>query len=431
MAVNVPPRQLTGGAGAPAPTHRELSPRAGRGPVVRHPRYDLHQRPFLVIWEVTRACDLACRHCRAEARPDRDRLELTTGEGMRLMEEVAAFGSPPPLLVLTGGDPFKREDLFDLVRYGSDIGLPVSVSPSGTPLVTPQRLARLREAGAVALSLSVDGSTPEIHDGFRRVPGVFRWTLNAWKAARELGFKVQINTTVTPHNVEDLPNILALVRELGAMTWSVFFLVPTGRGRTLGQLSAEEMEDVLHFLYEADKVVPLKTTEGHQFRRVVLQRQVLERLGVPPQRVLALGETYRRLREGLRRRLPDVDPDAPSPMRRTPLDVNAGRGFVFISHVGTVHPSGFLPLAAGNVRRRSLQDIYRHSPLFVALRAADRLGGRCGRCEFRFVCGGSRSRAFATLGDPLAEEPLCPYEPGSFPYQRELAELLAGVPSGA
>lgn len=393
--------------------------------VIRHARYDLGLRPFLVIWEVTRACDLVCRHCRAEARPDRDPGELTTEEGFRLMDQVASFGPPPPLFVLTGGDPFKREDLFELVRYGARVGLPVSVAPSGTPNLTRPRLEHLREAGAVALSLSVDGSCPAIHDGFRGVDGVFDWTLAAWKAARELGFKVQINTTVTPHNLDDLPDILALVRELGAMTWSVFFLVPTGRGRALGQLSAQEAEDVLHFLYDADKVVPLKTTEAHHFRRVVIQRRILEQRGVRPEAALPLGPTYRRLRARLAERLPDVAVDGPAPMRRVPLDVNAGRGFVFISHVGTVHPSGFLPLAAGNVRRRPLVEIYRNSPLFVALRTPERLGGRCGRCEFRAVCGGSRSRAFAVAGDPLAEEPLCAYEPGSFPYQEELAAFLA------
>ena len=398
---------------------------ADTGRVIRHARYDLRQRPFLVIWEVTRACDLACRHCRAEARPERDPAELTTEEGFRLMDQVASFGPPPPLFVLTGGDPFKREDLFELVRYGSAIGLPVSVSPSGTPTLTRERLRKLREAGAVALSLSVDGSCEAIHDGFRGVHGVFAWTVAAWKAARELGFKVQVNTTVTPHNLYDLPDILALVRELGAMTWSVFFLVPTGRGRWLGQLSAQEAEDVLHFLYDADKVVPLKTTEGHHFRRVVIQRRILEQRGVPPEEVLPLGETYRRLRARLAERLPDVEFDRPAVMRRAPLDVNAGRGFVFVSHVGTVHPSGFLPLSAGNVRRRPLPDIYRHSPLFVALREPGELTGRCGRCEFRTVCGGSRSRAYAVSGNPLAEEPLCAYEPGSFPYPEELAAYLA------
>lgn len=395
------------------------------GAAIRHARYDLGERPFIVIWEVTRACDLACKHCRAEAQPLRDAGELNGFEARRLMDEIASFGPPPPLFVMTGGDPFKRPDLFELVEYGASLGLPVSVSPSGTPNLTRNNLERLRRAGAVALSLSVDGSTPEMHDTFRQVPGVYGWTLEGWRAAREFGFKVQINTTAGPHNLLDLPDVLGLVRRFGAMTWSVFFLVPTGRARRLDALTPQQFEDVLHFLYEADKVVSLKTTEGHHFRRVVIQRQILERRGVPPGSVLSLGETYWTLRRRLQETVPGVDLDGPSPMRRTPLDVNAGRGFVFISRLGVVYPSGFLPLAAGNVRSGSLVEIYRHSPLFRALRDPDALKGRCGKCEFRTVCGGSRSRAFGATGDPLAEEPWCKYVPGSFPYQEDLGPYLA------
>lgn len=409
-----PHAAASGSAGARLDPHK----------AVRHARYDLDQRPFIVIWEVTRACDLACQHCRAEAMPQRHPGELTTEEARRLMDEIAAFGPPPPLFVMTGGDPFKRPDLFDMVAYGSRIGLPVSVSPSGTPSLTEANLLRLREAGAVALSLSLDGSTAAIHDRFRRVEGVYDWTLAGWEAARRIGFKVQINTTVGLHNVLDLPDILALVRRMGAMTWSVFFLVPTGRGRHLAGMSPEMVEDVLHFLYDAARVVSLKTTEAHHYRRVVIQRQILERRGIPPEEVLALGETYRTLRRRLQEVVPDVDLDAPAPMRRTPLDVNAGRGFVFISHTGVVYPSGFLPVPAGSVRSGTLVQIYRESTLFRALRDPDRLGGRCGRCEFRTVCGGSRSRAFGVTGDPLAEEPWCAYRPGSFPFQEDLEPYL-------
>jgi radical SAM protein len=351
--------------------------------------------------------------------------ELTTEEGFRLLEQIKVFGPPSPLFVITGGDPFKRPDLFDLVHHGSEIGLPVSVSPSGTPTLTAENLGRLREAGAIALSLSIDGSNAELHDGFRGVDGVFDWTLEGWRAARELGFKLQINTTVTPRNLEDLPNILALVRELGAMTWSVFFLVPTGRGRDLEPLSPAQFEDVLSFLYDADKVVSLKTTEAHHFRRVAIQRRILEERGVAPEPVMGLGETYRLLRARLEEQLPDVDFNAPARIRRAPLDINAARGFVFISYSGAVYPSGFLPLAAGNVRLQPLTQIYRNSPLFQSLRDPDQLKGRCGRCEFRTVCGGSRSRAFGITGDVLEEEPWCAYQPGSFPYAQEVEALIA------
>lgn len=394
---------------------------------IRHARYDLNVRPFIVIWEVTRACDLACRHCRAEACPLRAPQELSTEQAFRLMDQVAAFGPPPPLFVLTGGDPFKRPDLFDLVRYGTQIGLPVSVSPSATPLVNRASLGQLRDAGAVALSLSLDGSTPAVHDYFRGIPGVFFWTLMCWRHAREVGFKVQINTTVTPHNLDDLPGILRRVREQGAMNWSVFFLVPTGRGRELPQLTPEQFEDTLHFLYDAEKVVPLKTTEAPHFRRVVIQRRILEERGEPAAAALGLGPTYQRLRVGLEGAVPGFDFDAPARLRRPPLDINAGRGFLFVSHDGSVTPSGFLPLAGGSVRLRPLAEIYRQSEVFQALRDPDRLQGRCGRCEFRAVCGGSRSRAFGATGDMLAEEPGCPYEPGSFPYPKEVAALLSAA----
>ncbi|WP_199486452.1 TIGR04053 family radical SAM/SPASM domain-containing protein [Actinomadura logoneensis] len=392
---------------------------------VRHQRHDAADRPFIVIWESTRACPLACRHCRAEAVPGRDPRELDTAAAKDLLARVADFGRPAPLFVITGGDPFQRPDLNELVAYGREAGVPVAVSPSGTPTLTEERLRAVHAAGATGLSLSLDGSTAAVHDDFRGVPGVFRLTLDAWDTARALGMKVQINTTVARHNLHDLPDIVRLVAEHGAMLWSAFFLVPTGRGRALGALSPGEVEDVLNFVYDVGLAVPAKTTEAHHFRRVALQRRVLAERGDDHVAALRLGPLYRELTA----RAADLGLDAATRRaRRPPLDVNAGRGFVFVSHTGTVHPSGFLPLSAGDVRETPLTEIYRASPLFTGLRAADMLGGRCGRCEFRRVCGGSRSRAYGVTGDPYAEEPWCGYVPGSFPYQREVAALL---PDGA
>lgn len=388
---------------------------------IRRQRHDAQERPFIVIWESTRACPLACLHCRAEAVPDRDPRELDTAAAKDLLHQVAAFGQPAPLFVITGGDPFQRPDLTELIAHGTEIGVRVAVSPSGTPTLTAERLRELHAAGTVGLSLSLDGSTADLHDTFRGVPGVFRWTLDAWDAARALGMKVQINTTVARHNLHDLPDIVRLVAEHGAMLWSAFFLVPTGRGRTLGALTPTETEDVLNFVYDVGLTVPAKTTEAHHFRRVALQRQILATTGDDHMAVLRLGPLYRELRE----RAATLGLDAAARRtRRPPLDVNAGRGFVFISHTGTVHPSGFLPLGAGSVRETPLTEIYRTSELFTGLRDADRLGGRCGACEFRQVCGGSRSRAYGATGDPYAEEPWCGYVPGSFPHQKELAALL-------
>lgn len=380
---------------------------------LRFQHSDPEVRPFIVIWETTRACPLACRHCRAEAQHVRDPAELTFDEAATLMQQVASFGHPAPLFVMTGGDPFARPDLMTLVRAGRQAGLHVAVSPSGTPTLTADNLVALHAAGATAISLSLDGSTAELHDAFRGVAGVYEDTLRGWRVAREIGLRVQVNTTVTRHNLDDLPHIVHLVSDLGAMTWSAFLLVPTGRGRSLQHLTAGEVEDVLNFVYDAGTVVPAKTTEAHHFRRVVLQRQALEDRAADPVEALGLGPLYLRLRDGL---AAGAGRDAPSRARRPPMDVNAGRGFVFISHRGEVHPSGFLPQSAGNVREQSLVDIYRHSELFRGLRDPTRLEGRCGRCEFRAVCGGSRSRAYGLTGNPYAEEPWCAYEPGSFTY---------------
>ncbi|WP_308117660.1 TIGR04053 family radical SAM/SPASM domain-containing protein [Streptomyces anatolicus] len=387
--------------------------------VLRRPRHDIAERPFLVIWEATRACPLACPHCRAEARPARDPRELDGADARRLMDQIAAFGKPAPLFVITGGDPFQRADLTDLIAYGTALGLRIAVSPSGTSTLDRTNLTAVRDAGAVALSLSVDGSTAARHDAFRGVDGVFEWTLDGWRTARELGLKVQINTTVTRHSLEDLADIAALVRREGAMLWSGFLLVPTGRGGELSALGADEVEDVLHFLYDTGATLATKTTEGHHFRRVALQRPLLERHGEEPE----LGPLYARLTA--RARALGLHDGQRRAARRPPMDVGSGRGFVFVSHTGDVHPSGFLPLSAGNVRHHPLADIYRGTALFTTLRDPSLLEGACGRCEFNAVCGGSRSRAYGATGRLLATDPWCAYEPGSFPYQDELRELLA------
>lgn len=388
--------------------------------IVRVPRRDTAERPFIVIWEATQACPLACRHCRASARPQRDPEELSTQEAVDLMAQVAGFGSPAPLFIITGGDPFQRPDLNMLVREGTQLGLAVAVSPSGTPTLTRAALAGLHQAGARAISLSLDAAGPAAHDGFRGVDGVYAHTVRAWQDAIELGLKVQINTTATATTVRDLPEIAAQVRKRGALLWSVFFLVQTGRGEALAGLDAAETEDVLNFLYDLGEYLAVKTTEAHHFRRVCLQRPILARHGVDPAEALGLGPLYRQLRG----RLDELGlTSGPRRPRRAPLQVSGGNGFVFVSHRGQVHPSGFLPVVAGDVRRQRLADIYRASPLFTGLRDPEQLRGRCGACEFRMVCGGSRARAYAVTGDVFAEEPACGYRPGSFGFLDDLAEL--------
>ena len=402
----------------PAGGHPSAAPRAGRMPV-RFQNADPAHRPLIVIWEATRACQLACRHCRAEAAPGRDPRELTTDEATTLMEQIVSFGKPAPIFVISGGDCFERPDLYEIVRRGVAMGLHVAVSPSGTRKLNAESLARLREAGVNALSLSLDGATEESHDGFRRVPGTYRTTVDGWRAARELGMKVQVNSVVARHNVEELPDIAALVRDLGAMTWSGFLLVPTGRGVDLGALTAQECEDVLNIFYDMGHAVPVKTTEGHHFRRVNIQRHVLAQRGVDHVEAMHLGPLYRRLRE----RVVELGLDDGERARRPPIMVSSGNGFVFINHVGDVAPSGFLEVPAGNVRDTTLPDIYRESAVFTGVRDPERLEGKCGACEYKQVCGGSRARAYNATGNIFAEEPLCPYVPGTFPFPEDVEAL--------
>ncbi|HEY4693676.1 MAG TPA: TIGR04053 family radical SAM/SPASM domain-containing protein [Bellilinea sp.] len=394
--------------------------------LIRQPAYDTKDRPFMVIWETTQACDLACKHCRATSHPEHDPNSLRLEEGKRLIEQVLEFGSPYPMFVMTGGDPFKRDDIFELTSYAAEHGLPVALSPSGTPLLNRESLARIKDAGCKAISLSLDASTAAAHDAFRGVPGSYEWTVNGWKIARELGLKIQINTTVTRYNLYDLPDIFGLVRDIGAMTWSVFFLVPTGRGLQADEISPDEYEAVMHFLYDASKFVSLKTTEGHHYKRVVLQRAYLEEHHLPVSDYFPLNGAYTKLMERLAEVVasrPDAQP-ARNHIRRTPMHVNAADGFVFVSLMGEVFPSGYLPLSGGNIRQTSLKDIYQNSPLFQNLRNQKDLKGRCGQCEYNQVCGGSRSRAYAVSGDFLAEEPYCAYQPGSFPFSDKIEELI-------
>jgi AdoMet-dependent heme synthase len=383
--------------------------------LIRQPVSDRKERPFIVIWETTQACDLACKHCRAEASTGHHPNMLTLGQGRILIDQVAAFGQPHPLFVLTGGDPFKRDDIFELIQYASEQGLPVALSPSGTPLLNRENLMRVKERGGKAISLSLDGSTAAIHDSFRQVDGSFEWTVNGWNVAHEAGLKIQINTTVTRYNLYDLPEIFRLVREMKAMTWSVFFLVPTGRGQIDDEISAQDYEAVMNFLYDSSKYIGLKTTEGHHYKRVVLQRAYLEANQLPYEEYMQLNETYTRLSEGLNEVVKGGLP-ARERMRRSPMHVNAGDGFIFLSLLGDVFPSGYLPVKAGNILDTSLMDIYQNDQLFQSLRNRDHLKGRCGSCEYNKICGGSRSRAYAVSGDLLGEEPYCAYIPNSFPF---------------
>ena len=342
------------------------------------------EAPLLVIWETTQACDLACAHCRASAAPRRHSSELTTEEAVRLLETVKEFGNP--LMVFTGGDPLKRPDIFALLRRSVALGLRTNISPSATPLLTREVIRQFRDCGVARMAISLDGADAATHDGFRGVPGTFDRVIEALEEARFVGLETQVQTTVTRRNLHQLDRIAGLAAQAEARMWSVFFLVVTGRALADDDLTAEEYEEVFEKLYRISMNAPfdVKTTEAMHYRRFPARR--------------------------MRERAEPADPKRA--VWRT-AGVSDGRGFVFISHTGEIYPSGFLPISAGNVRLDSLVDVYRNSPLFLELRDSESRHGKCGICEYRKLCGGSRARAYALTGDYLAADPRCSYQPHS------------------
>ena len=365
------------------------------------------EAPFLAIWEVTQSCDLACKHCRAAAQPIAHPDELTTAEGKALIDQIADMHVP--IFVFTGGDPLKRPDFYELIRYAAEKGVQVAVTPSATPLLTREAIFKMKEAGVVRLGISLDGSTPEIHDAFRGLPGAWARTIQAIEWADEAGIPIQVHTTISRHNANDLDNLCALFEKLAIVMWNVFFLVPVGRGQLGDLLSGEEFEQVFGKIYELSHRVnfQIKTTEAMHYRRYLLQHNLQER---------RMGHGHPGTRQDVRmQRVRGRRSDGRRSKRATASwatrRVNDGKGFVFISHMGNVYPSGFLPIHAGNIRETPLEEIYRNAPIFKALRDTSKLEGKCGACEYKEICGGSRARAYAVTGDPLAQEPCCIYQP--------------------
>jgi radical SAM protein len=364
------------------------------------------ETPFLAIWEVTQSCDLACKHCRAAAQPIAHPDELTNAEGKALIDQIAAMGVP--IFVFTGGDPLKRADVFELIRYAADKGVQVALTPSATPLLTREAIFKLKEAGLVRLGISLDGSNPQIHDTFRGLPGAYARTIQAIEWANEAGIPIQVHTTISRHNADDLDNLCALFEKLAIVMWNVFFLVPVGRGQLNDLLDAHEFERIFGQIYQLSHRVnfQIKTTEAMHYRRYLLQNNLEERKighGHPGAVQRAAAMVY--------------EPGAPTSDAKTRTAswatrrVNDGKGFLFVSHVGNVYPSGFLPIHAGNIRETPLSEIYRNAPIFKSLRDTSKLEGKCGACEYKEICGGSRARAYALTGDPLAQEPCCIYQP--------------------
>lgn len=372
----------------------------------RPAHHDYSRNPMLVYWEMTQACALACRHCRAEAMSRPDPRELTHTESMDLLRQIASFGTPSPHLILTGGDPLERNDIYEIIDEAHRLGLTVSITPSATQTLTCDVLAKLKAHGIESFGLSLDGSTAERHEAVRGVEGCFDWTIRAAKAAGELNMPVQINTLVSEETADDLPAIYELLKDVKVMRWSLFFLIAVGRGKELQPVSPERGEELMHWVYDLAQAAPfaIKTTEAPSYRRVALNR----------------------MRE---------DGWVASEIEKTPVyrgfGIRDGHGIMFVSNQGDIYPAGFLPLAMGNVRSDKLVDVYRDSPMFKALHTPSLFKGKCGICEYRTLCGGSRARAFAYTGDPLASDPFCPYEPRTSPQTHAASEAAESILAGA
>lgn len=378
----------------PVPTHGHPGGHPGGLPgalavgAVRAEGYIYGRAPMLVYWEMTNACGLACRHCRASAIAERSPLELTTDEGVRLLDDITGFGRPYPHVVFTGGDPLLRPDLEVLVDAATARGIGCSLAPAATGLLTREVLDRLKAAGIQTISLSLDGSTAEIHDGFRGVGGTFETTLESARIARAAALPIQVNTLITDETLSDLPAIYELMKTLDIMRWSLFYLISVGRGSALKEVSAAESERLNRWLFELSRTAPfqIKTTEAMHYRRVAIRTMQAEGMDDEAIAKTSVGRGF---------------------------GIRDGNGIVFVNHDGAVYPSGFLPLAVGNVRLTSIVELYRSSTMMSSLRDPAQLKGRCGRCEYARICGGSRARAYAWTGDPLESDPLCPYVPAA------------------
>jgi radical SAM protein len=339
-----------------------------------------------VYWEVTRACALACRHCRAEAAPNADPMQLSFDEGVALMRQIKEFGSPLPQLILTGGDPLQRPDLFALIDEAHDLGISVSITPAATQALTRDVLVRLRQHSVEGLGLSLDGSTAKSHDSIRGVPGTFDLTMQAMRWAQELKMPLQVNTLVSAETAGDIPKIYELLKSYSVTRWSLFFLISVGRGKVLQPLDPEEAESLMNWIYDTSLVAPfvVATTEAPSYRRIALERMRTD--GMTAEEIKA------------------------SPSYRS-FGIRDGHGIVFVSHTGEICPAGFLPVVAGNVRRDRLADVYRNAPVFRSLHNPTTFEGACGRCTCNALCGGSRSRAYEATGNALASDPLCKHDP--------------------
>jgi AdoMet-dependent heme synthase len=348
---------------------------------------DFSRNPMLVYWEMTQACDLACKHCRAAAMSEPHPFELKTLESQAFLDQLLGFGEPLPHLILTGGDPLRRRDIYSLIDYACGIGLEVSITPSATPELTNAAITKLKEHGIQSLGLSLDGSCAARHDAIRGIPGTFDRTIQAARHAGKIGTPIQVNTLVSEETADDLPAIYELLRtSFPVMRWSLFFLISVGRGKALNEVSPEQGERIMDWVLDLVPNAPfaVKTTEAPSYRRIAIKKMRAAGMAAPEMRDTAVYKGFQ---------------------------IRDGHGIVFVSNLGDIYPSGFLPLRCGNVRKDNLVDVYRDSETFRGLHSPDQFHGKCGMCEYSHICGGSRARAFAYTEDALGSDPFCPYQP--------------------
>ena len=372
---------------------------------------DLAEAPRVIAWEITRRCALACKHCRGSARDMQYAGEFTTGECIKTIDSIASFSKP--ILILTGGEPMNRPDIYELAAHATEQGLHVVMAPCGH-LITPKTAQKLKDSGVRAISISIDGATEAAHDAFRGVPGAYARTLEGLQHAIDAGIPFQLNTTVTRQNADDLPALLEQAIRLGAKTFDLFFLVPTGRGAELRDLeiSAEKQEELLNWVYEADRDSPIrvKTTCAPHYARIQKTRRGQDMAAgiISKPKVMAGGHPHS---SGGHPHAKGGHPHGGS-APYVSGGCMGGKGFVFISHTGILQPCGFLDVPSGDLRAvdYDFKKAYIESKVFNDLRNEDGYHGKCGICAFRYACGGCRARAYANTGDYLDEEPGCSYE---------------------
>ncbi|MGC8655520.1 MAG: TIGR04053 family radical SAM/SPASM domain-containing protein [Thermoplasmata archaeon] len=369
---------------------------------------DFNMKPILIFWETTKACDLACKHCRASAITNALPDEMNVDQSINFINQIKDFGPPYPVLILTGGDIMKKNGLEIILQKTKELGIPVSMSPSATPLLNENAFEMMKRYGVKSLSLSLDGARAETHDWLRGIDGTYERTIRLSKEIISRGFTLQINTAVFRRNVYELPYILKILIDNRIKTWEVFFLIKTGRGIDREDLNADEYEDVNNFLEFASRYgIVIRTVESPIFRRIMFERQSSEYNG---------GQIYKSLVEKTKEILGGPSGKVMGHTSNT----RDGKGIIFVSHNGDVNPSGFLPLKLGNVKEKSIVEIYQNNEILRKLRDPSNFKGRCGACEYGDICGGSRSRAYSYYGDIFQEDPRCSYIPSSMRKELKL-----------